>query len=92
VEAQRIVLAEQVDAGKIKRSEADLQMAQVISSVVSEEQKRRHESQMAVAATMAAMPHTTIAPLPQPTLPHPTICNTFGNSYGYGFNATTNCN
>ncbi len=67
--AERVAVAEKVDAGKMTPAEADLQMAQVRSEVSSEAQRRSNNADIAAAATMAAMPL-------------PTTCQTYNNGAG----------
>jgi PBP1b-binding outer membrane lipoprotein LpoB len=71
--AERVELAEKVDAGAMTPAEADLKLAQMKTEVISEDERRRNNATMAAAATMAATPG-------------PTTCNTYG--YGYGATTT----
>ena len=66
-EADRLALAEQVDAGKLSAAQANLQLAQMRSQIFSEVQRRSNNADMAAAATMAAMP---------------TTCHTYDNGAG----------
>jgi hypothetical protein len=68
-EAQRLALAEKLDAGTITVAEADLQYAQSHSANVSEAQRRANNAEIAGAATMGAMP------LPE-------TCHSYGNGVG----------
>ena len=55
-EAQARVLAEKVDAGQMTQAEADLEMAQAISHVASEEQQRNTNANVSWAAWKSAQP------------------------------------
>lgn len=72
-QAERLALAEKVDAGAMTLAEADLKLAEMKTEIVSEDQRRTTNAQMAGAAMMAAMPHST-------------TCNSYG--YGYGATTT----
>jgi hypothetical protein len=68
-QAYRLALDEQLDAGKITMTQANLQLAQMQTKITSEAQRRANNAEMAAAATMAATPG-------------PTTCDTYGYSYG----------
>jgi hypothetical protein len=57
-EADRLALAEQVDAGKLSVAQADLQLAQMRTQIFSEVQRRTNNADLASAASMSAMPTT----------------------------------
>jgi hypothetical protein len=63
--AERVALAEKVDAGAMTPAEGDLKLAQTKTAIISEDQQRANNAAMATAATMAAAPG-------------PTTCNTYG--------------
>ena len=71
--AERLELAEKVDAGAKTPTEAELKLAQVKTEIVSEDQHRTNNARMAAAAMMAATPG-------------PTTCNTYG--YGSSASTT----
>jgi hypothetical protein len=68
-EAERVALAEKVDAGKMTQAEADLQLAQARTGIFSEVQRRSNNANIAAAATMA-------------TMPLPTTCHSYDNGAG----------
>ena len=72
-QAERLELAEKVDAGAMTPTEADLKLAEMKTQIISEDQRRSNNAAMAAAATMAAMPRST-------------TCNSYG--YGYGLTTT----
>jgi hypothetical protein len=65
-EAERVSLAEKVDAGKMTEAEADLQLAQARSGIFSELQRRSNNTDIAAAAIM----------------PLPTTCHSYDNGAG----------
>ena len=67
--AERVALAEKVDAGAMTPAEADLKLAQMKTEIVSEDQRRSNNAAMAAAATMATMPSST-------------TCSSYGNGAG----------
>jgi hypothetical protein len=71
--AERVELAEKVDAGAMTPAEADLKLAQMKTEIVSEDERRHNNATMAAAAIMAATPG-------------PTTCNSY--SYGSGATTT----
>jgi hypothetical protein len=54
--AEKLALAEKVDAGQMTQAEADLQMAQTLSHIASEGQQRDTNSTIAWAAWKSQMP------------------------------------
>jgi hypothetical protein len=72
-QAERVALAEKVDARAMTPTEAALKLAQMKTEIISEDERRSNNAAMAAAATMAAMPSST-------------TCNTYG--YGYGATTT----
>jgi hypothetical protein len=66
--AERVALAEKVDAGAMTPAEAELKLAQMKTEIISEAQRRSNNATMAAAASMAAMPRST-------------TCNTNGYCY-----------
>ena len=54
--AEKLALAEKVDAGQMTQAEADLQMAQTMSHIASEEQQRNTNSTVAWAAWKSQQP------------------------------------
>jgi hypothetical protein len=54
--AEKLALAEKVDAGQMTQAEADLQMAQTTSHIASEEQQRDANSAVAWAAWKSSQP------------------------------------
>jgi outer membrane murein-binding lipoprotein Lpp len=55
-EAQMLVLAQKVDAGQMTQAEADLELAQAKSRLISEEQQRNTNANLSWAAWKSAQP------------------------------------
>lgn len=77
--AKRMELAERQSAGKITRAQAMLEMAELQSSLTTEEQRRMNSNQSVAAQQQAA----TAATIGAFNSGRPRTCTTFGN--------TTNC-